>query len=291
LSGFTVGAGSVLVRRKKPKREVLLGLGAVTWTVEALLWERVFSTPLWMSGVGSRVGRREVGRGAGVRAGLGDWLREEGFDGSPNLFLPFIILPNLESVELVRRWDDGKLVMLLCITGDGSRNPIISAPVRLGRTGLRRSTDEVGLWCARWASSGGAWARGAVVVGGLYTGARFGDSCIFALPLSATTVDAEDAEFEDSLTEESACRWRWPNSSAVLCRTTGGRLCSGLACRTRVVLLDEIAVAGEYDDMDVGVEDTLKGPGDSEYRVEGVVETAYCGVGSVRISLGSISYS
>jgi hypothetical protein len=41
--------------------------------------------------------------------------------------------------------------------------------------------------------------------------------------------------------------------------------------------------------MDVGVEETLKGPGDSEYRVEGVVERAYCGVGSGKISVGPAS--
>jgi hypothetical protein len=41
--------------------------------------------------------------------------------------------------------------------------------------------------------------------------------------------------------------------------------------------------------MDVGVEETLKGPGDSEYRVDGVAESAYCGVGRGRISVGPIS--
>jgi hypothetical protein len=51
-------------------------------------------------------------------------------------------------------------------------------------------------------------------------------------------------------------------------------------------LIDRAAV-GEYDDIDVGVEDTLNGPGDSEYRVEGVVETAYCGFGGDKISTES----
>lgn len=41
--------------------------------------------------------------------------------------------------------------------------------------------------------------------------------------------------------------------------------------------------------MDVGVEEILKGPGDSEYRVDGVEERAYCGVGRGRISKGPAS--
>jgi hypothetical protein len=48
-------------------------------------------------------------------------------------------------------------------------------------------------------------------------------------------------------------------------------------------------VPGEYEDIDVGVEETLNGPGDPEYRVEGVAESAYCGVGSGKISVGPIS--
>lgn len=41
----------------------------------------------------------------------------------------------------------------------------------------------------------------------------------------------------------------------------------------------------------MGVDDTLKGPGDSEYLVEGVADKAYCGVGSGRISVGPMSQS
>jgi hypothetical protein len=52
-------------------------------------------------------------------------------------------------------------------------------------------------------------------------------------------------------------------SSGVHCRVTGGLLCNGLACLVRCELRDR-AVPGEYDDIDVGVEETLKGPGDSE---------------------------
>jgi hypothetical protein len=48
-------------------------------------------------------------------------------------------------------------------------------------------------------------------------------------------------------------------------------------------------VPGEYDDIDVGVEETLNGPGDPEYLVEGVADRAYCGVGRGKISVGPIS--
>jgi hypothetical protein len=53
--------------------------------------------------------------------------------------------------------------------------------------------------------------------------------------------------------------------------------------------LRDKVVPGEYDDIEVGVDDTLKGPGDPEYLVDGVAESAYCGVGSCRISVGPIS--
>jgi hypothetical protein len=71
--------------------------------------------------------------------------------------------------------------------------------------------------------------------------------------------------------------------------TGGGLLSSGLTCLVLVVDLIDSATPGEYDDMEFGVEDTLKGPGDSEYRVEGVAERAYCGVGSGSISVGPTS--
>jgi hypothetical protein len=43
--------------------------------------------------------------------------------------------------------------------------------------------------------------------------------------------------------------------------------------------------------MEVGVEEILNGLGDSEYRVEGVVDTAYCGAGGGSISVGPTSQS
>ena len=76
-------------------------------------------------------------------------------------------------------------------------------------------------------------------------------------------MEAEDEDVEDSRTIESVCGCRMLPSSGVRCRVTGGLLCKGLACRVRSEVLDNVT-AGEYDDMDVGVEETLNGPGDSE---------------------------
>lgn len=116
------------------------------------------------------------------------------------------------------------------------------------------------------------WGRAAgAIVGGLRGGAGRGPLAIFSLCLapSARTVDADDEDVEDSRTEESA------RSSGVLCLVMGGLDCNGLACLVRTVDLVDKATPGEYEDIDVGVDETLKGPGDSEYRVEGVVERAY----------------
>ena len=52
-------------------------------------------------------------------------------------------------------------------------------------------------------------------------------------------------------------------SSGVRCRVVGGRFCSGLACLVRTEVLESV-VPGEYDDMDVGVDEMLNAPGDSE---------------------------
>jgi hypothetical protein len=91
----------------------------------------------------------------------------------------------------------------------------------------------------------------------------FGDCFSLCLPPSATTVDVEDEDVDDSRTVESVLGLRELASSGVLCRVTGGLLCRGLACFVRCEFLDR-AVPGEYDDIDVGVEETLKGPGDPE---------------------------
>jgi hypothetical protein len=91
------------------------------------------------------VGAREVGEKADAELRLGDGFREGGLEGIPNLVLPLAVMLILDSVELVRRCDDGKVVMLLWMIGDGSRNPTISdVPFRLGRTGLRDIGGDAG---------------------------------------------------------------------------------------------------------------------------------------------------
>lgn len=85
----------------------------------------------------------------------------------------------------------------------------------------------------------------------------------FLDPLSIT-VEADDEDVDDSLTEERLCSCRKVGSSGVRCLVTGGLLCNGLVCLKRALLLVDKATPGEYDDMDVGVEETLNGPGDSE---------------------------
>lgn len=52
---------------------------------------------------------------------------------------------------------------------------------------------------------------------------------------------------------------------------TGGRLRVGLNCLGRGTALGTKRNAGECEDIDVGVEVRLKGPGDSEQRVEGLL--------------------
>lgn len=102
------------------------------------------------------------------------------------------------------------------------------------------------------------------------------------------TVEADDDEVDDSRTVDSVCGCRLLLSSEFLCRVTGGRLCRGLICFVRTDVR-ESEVPGEYDDIDVGVDDVLNAPGDSEYRVDGVTESAYCGAGRGRMSVGPIS--
>ena len=96
------------------------------------------------------------------------------------------------------------------------------------------------------------------------TGRRAGEGLSLVLTPSASIVEADDEEVEDSRTAERACFCLTTASSGVRCLVTGGLPCKGLACLTRVVFLEDRATPGEYEDIDVGVEDTLKGPGDSE---------------------------
>lgn len=52
---------------------------------------------------------------------------------------------------------------------------------------------------------------------------------------------------------------------------TGGRLRVGLGCLVLGPTFDPRSRAGEWEDIEVGVEVRLKGPGDSEHRVEGLL--------------------
>ena len=68
-----------------------------------------------MSGVGPRIGARAFGRATG----LGEGSREGGLGRAVSLERGASTDPFLDSAELVRRCDEGKLTMLLWITGDG----------------------------------------------------------------------------------------------------------------------------------------------------------------------------
>jgi hypothetical protein len=106
-----VAAGSVLERlEKKPNRDVLLGLGAGAGV--GSVEDRCFSG--CRSGVGPRVGRREVGAKLEVTLGLGDGLREDCLgDMIPNPVLLFVAMLAVEPVDVVRWCENGKLFMLL----------------------------------------------------------------------------------------------------------------------------------------------------------------------------------
>jgi hypothetical protein len=102
------------------------------------------------------------------------------------------------------------------------------------------------------------------------------DLSIILPPSELRTVDAE--EDDDSRTEDNVR----PSISSSPRIVTGGLLLVGLDCLVRNVLFEVTVVAGEKDDMDVGVEAMLNGPGDPEYPVEGVVDSAYRGVGGAK---------
>lgn len=135
---MAVSVGSVFVRRvKKPNLEVFEGLGAGAGRGTVLV--RRLSRSFWMSGVAPRVGLRVTGGNA--VDGLGEGRREDGLNGRPDLLLvdaaaAAAVAPNFESVELVRLWGAGKFIILLCMTGEGPRSPIISGvPSLLGLDG------------------------------------------------------------------------------------------------------------------------------------------------------------
>jgi len=90
---------------KKPNLEDLLGLGAV----EGSVCDRCFSR----SGVLPRVGTRDGGANPDTRLGFGDGLREDDFEGIPNLPLPLFVAPDADPVDGILLCDGGKLDMLL----------------------------------------------------------------------------------------------------------------------------------------------------------------------------------
>lgn len=68
--------------------------------------------------------------------------------------------------------------------------------------------------------------------------------------------------------------------SPPLRRVTGGRLRVGLTCLVLEAIFDGATMPGEYDDNEVGVDvRLLKGPGESEYRVEGLLVEVTIGPG------------
>jgi hypothetical protein len=189
--------------------------------------------------------------------------------------------------------------MLLWMIGEGPRSPFISGvPSLLGRAGLREAAVDGGR-SAKWANSGGAcicdfpsvvWdgRRSPLLIPFLVisccrcgAGRRVCDGpediagsrsvCNFPLlsSVSIRTAEAGNGVVIGSGPNGSA------RSSGVLYLATEGLACKGLTCRVRLVVFADTTTPGEYEDMEVGVDETLNGPGDPEYRVEGVVERAY----------------
>lgn len=192
-------------RVKKPNLDGLLGLGAEVGSV----CDRRFS----ISGVLPRVGTRDGGANPEVRLGLGDGLRDEDLEGMPNLLL---LLVETDPNDGVRLCDDGKLDMLLWITGDGPRRPIISkVPSLLGLEGLLPAGES-----ARCASSGGACMRGFSVA--VSDGRRVGAGFPFC-------------RVDDTR----------PCSSGVISLATGGLPDKGLTCRMRTAGLLGSETPGE----------------------------------------------
>lgn len=101
---------------------------------------------------------------------------------------------------------------------------------------------------------------------GLSTGRLCGTagSCFLAsaLPVSAITVDADEEDVDASRTVDNPCIVRMLGSSGARCLLTGGRLSRGLTCLALSADF-EMAVAGEYDVIDVAVDEILNAPGDS----------------------------
>jgi len=100
--------------------------------------------------------------------------------------------------------------------------------------------------------------------------------------LASPPLRVEVDEDDDSRTGARPRSFVLPDTSSVLTREAKGRWRLGLGCFARELALT--TSPGEADDMEVGVELTLNGPG--EYPVEGVeVDKAYRGVGVGRPSV------
>lgn len=76
-------------------------------------------------------------------------------------------------------------------------------------------------------------------------------------------MEVDDEDVDDSRTVESVWGCRVVFSSGVRCRVVGGLFSKGLACLTRRDDLERVT-PGEYDDIEVGVDEMLNAPGDSE---------------------------
>ena len=92
---------------------------------------------------------------------------------------------------------------------------------------------------------------------------------------TALIVDDEDEDVVDSRSTGRPCGLGSSFCSKlppILCLVTGGRLCAeligGLILDTN---LGGYVIPGECEEMDVGVDVLLKGPGDSEARVEALL--------------------
>jgi hypothetical protein len=224
------------------------------------------------------------------------------------------------SVDARRTWPaTASRLRLLWMIGDGCRVSSTAAPARLGRGGATFGRPlAAGTVGAGWGRRDGAGVlrlraagfappsfgslgiavrgggprledsrRGGVGGGG--AGRAFGMARATSggsIGSAVLTVDDDEVEANDSRTADRPRRpvrssWSGP---LILRRVTGGRLRVGLSAVGRAPALGACSTAGEYDEAEVGVDVRLKGPGDSERRVEALLLRAKPGVGGERSS-------
>lgn len=294
---------------KNPNRENgLLELDGEAFTF------RDFSLSLGKSGVTPLVEGRELkGDRADIWLGLGDGWRDA-FGGSRVLAsgpipAPVDCFDSADSCLLCK--PGGKLDMLLWMTGETCCRFMSGVPSRLGLIGRPGGADFCGEGDAfsKCANSGGRNTGAdlstsyvcddldletdlelvdtagteleSIRDGGLGGGTGIVDTLLFSLslpPLSeARRVEVD--EDEDSRTVESPGESMLPVASSVSFRDVDGLLRAGLCCPAPEPFLEaaESRTPGEWEDIEVGVEVMLKGPG--EYPVDGVADNAYIGVG------------